>query len=198
MSTLLPELTDYAGYKKALAQEKKALQAVETTQAQAQELQQQAQVADAAGAAFKDLQTAQGQAAEARRAAELAARELDRAAVEVQELLLEAEAQIKEAAKEAGKKIVNKITRALTALETGQKEHKALIQEVKQKVDFPRPLSGENAERYTGPDPAPVFAAKSWPVIGYKESCARYLKDWPEPEKLKSNEYEPKGQIMLG
>ena len=195
---LLPSLTDHKGYKEALKQQKKAAAELEKAKGAVKELRHDLEEADVAGANHNTLRAIEDKIAAAKRDQELADRWLQETEQVCQEQRKAAEAKIKQAAQGAGKKIVNKILKALAQLERGQKEYPALERELRKKVRFEKPLSRENSGRYVGPDPAYIFSAYTWPVIGYKETAERYIKDWPEPSRPKERKYEPPNQIILG
>ena len=188
MSTVLPELTDHKGYKEALKQQKKAAGELEKTKAAVLRLARELEEADAAGADHKTLKVIEDTIAAGERTQELADRCLREADHAVQEQRTLAEADIKAQAREAGGRIANKILRALTQVEKAQVEYRQLQGELRQKVRFEKPLSGENAERYAGPDPSSVLKPLSYSVEGYRGSAKQYLQGWPEPEKPQKQE----------
>ena len=194
---MLPRLEEFAPYQDSLTHVDRQKNSISELEKIVENLQGKVDDADEAGASYEKLKVLKEEVNAAERSVDLAKRELDDLSDKVAHCRKLAEEEIKATARERGFEIVKKIKQALNELEQAQKDYKALTVELREKVRFEKPLSGENETKYCGPDPAGIFNHFSYKTEGYKESVERYLQGWPPRERPKSREVELPGQIII-
>lgn len=195
---MLPKLEDFSPYTEALAQVEKQKQSIKELEKITKALQHKIDKADNAGAGYESLKSLKEELKAAQRSVVLAKRELDELNLKTEQKRQAAEEELKASARERGLKIVSVIEKAIDELEAAQKDYKTLTQELRSKVRFEKPLSGENETRYCGPGPASIFKPSSYAVEDYKESARSYRQGWPPKQKPEPRPQPPlPGKIIL-